>query len=132
MQGPIRFLFDENVRTDVIEIFRRRGHEIIHSREVLANSAPDQLLALFGKYESLVIVTHDKDFRKYRKMLPEHERSRFTAGAGRLQLEVKYEHSSRRVEEEIENIEHHYFQAQKRKTPFIMSIQDVNIKVITK
>lgn len=132
MQDRIRFLFDENVRSDVIDLFRQRGHEIVLSKEALAISAPDQLLALLGKFESLVIVTHDKDFRKYREMLPEHERSRFTAGAGRLQLEVPYEQSPQRVAEEIENIEHHYHQAVRRRKPFLMSIQKATIKITTK
>ena len=132
MQDRIRFLFDENVRSDVVEIFRERGHEVIQSRDVLAISAPDQLLALLGKFESLVIVTHDKDFRKYRQMLPDHGRSRFTAGAGRLQLEIAYELSLQRVTEEIENIEHHYRQAIRRRVPFIMSIQKANIRITTK
>lgn len=70
MSDPIRFLFDENVRSDVIQLFRQRGHEIILSREVTGVSAPDQLIAVFGKYESLVIVSHDNDFRKYRQLLP--------------------------------------------------------------
>lgn len=87
---PIRFLCGDNVRSDVVVILRQRGHEVLLVRDVLATSSPDQLLALFGKYERLVIVSHDKDFRKYRHMLPEHERSRFTTGAGRLFLDVAY------------------------------------------
>jgi hypothetical protein len=105
VSDPIRFLFDENVRSDVIQLFQLRGHEIILSREVTGVSTPDQLIAVFGKYESLVIVSHDNDFRKYRQLLPQHERRRFLEGAGRLLLDVPYERSAQRVEEELEAIE---------------------------
>ena len=107
---PIRFLFDENVRSDVVAIFEERGHDVVLARDVLATSSPDQLLALFGKYE----------------------RSRFTAGAGRLFLDVAYPKSPQRVAEELESIEFHYWQAQKRHKPFLMTILDVGIRVVTK
>lgn len=131
--GPkMRCLIDENVRTDVALILESRGHEVIYSRDVLATSAPDQLLAVLGKYENLVVVTHDKHFRKYRALLPEHERSRFSQGAGRLSIEVAYEKSPQRVAEEIENIEYFYIQALRNRRQFLMSIMDVNIRVTTK
>lgn len=129
MSDPIRFLFDENVRSDVIQLFRQRGHEIILSREVTGVSAPDQLIAVFGKYESLVIVSHDNDFRKYRQLLPQHERRRFFEGAGRLLLDVPYERSAQRAEEELEAIEFHYWQAQKRKISFLMTISKGTVRV---
>jgi hypothetical protein len=125
----IRLLFDENVRSDVIRLFQGRGHEIILSREVTGISAPDQVIAVFGKYESLVIVSHDNDFRRYRKLLPEHERKPFQRGAGRLLLDVPYERSAERVAEEIEVIEFHYEQAQKRGIPFLMTISKGTVKV---
>lgn len=131
MPYQIRFLIDENVRNDVSEIFRKRGHEVILSRDVTASATPDHVIAPYGKYESLVIVSHDRDFRKYRKLLPDHERSRFTAGAGRLQLEIDYARSPQRVAEEIEAIEFHYAQAQIRHKPFLMVIMDANIKIQT-
>lgn len=117
---------------DVVSLLRGYGHEVVLSRDVLAASAPDQLLSLLGQYEALVVVTHDRDFRKFRQMLPEHERSRFSAGAGRLHLDVPYVLSPRRVEEEMENIEHHFRQALRRKVPFVMTIQKENIKITTK
>lgn len=90
------------------------------------------MLAILGSYESLVVVTHDRHFKNIRKLLPDHERRRFTNGAGRLQLEVKYEHSVARMLEEIENVEHFSYQALSRNKPFLMSIQAVGIKIQTK
>jgi hypothetical protein len=126
---PIRFLFDENVRSDVVQLFRDRGHEAIVSRDVTGVPAPDQVIAIFGKYESLVIVSHDNDFRKFKQLLPQHERNRFYAGAGRLLLDVPYDRSVQRIEEEIESIEFHYWQAQRRELPFLMTISKATLRI---
>ena len=131
MPEPIRFLFDENVRSDVVAIFQQRGHDILYSRDVTGVAAPDQLIAIFGKYESLVIVSHDSDFKKYRQLLPEHERRKFSEGAGRLHLDVPYARSVQRVADEIEAIEFHYSQATRRRRPFLMTIMKATIKVQT-
>ena len=126
----IRFLIDENVTLDTARVLERRGHEVIYSRDVLAAAAPDQLIAILGKYESLVIVTHDRDFKRYRKLLPEHERSRFTEGAGRLQLEVDYSRAAARLEEEIDVVEFFHLRALRERRPFLLSIQRAGVKVI--
>ena len=126
----IRFLIDENVTADAARVLEQRGHEVVFSRNVLATAAPDQLLAILGKYESLVIVTHDRDFKRYRKLLPEHERSRFSEGAGRLQLEVDYSRAAARIEEEIDVIEYFHQRARRERRPFLMSIQKTGIKVV--
>ncbi len=131
MPEPICFLFDENVRSDVVDIFEKRGHTVLHSRDMTFVSAPDQLIAIFGKYESLVIVSHDKDFKKYRQLLPQHERRRFSEGAGRLHLDVPYARSVQRVNDEFEAIEFHYQQARKRGRPFLMTVAKATIKVET-
>ena len=131
MPEPIRFLIDENVRRDVVAIFEERGHSILHSRDVTYVSAPDQLLAIFGKYESLVIVSHDSDFKKYRQLVPQHERAGFSKWAGRLHLDLPYERSVQRVAEEIEAVEFHYYQARKKNKPFLMTIKKGTLRIET-
>lgn|SRR6476661_10959356 len=98
----------------------------------MAAGSPDELVVLYGSYEHLIVVTYDRDFRKFRQLLPEHERNRFSKHVGRLQLEVGYEKSPVRVREEMANIEHFVSQARERGKPFLMSIQDSGIKVTTK
>jgi hypothetical protein len=129
---PIRFLIDENVRSDVASLLAERGHQIILSRDVIAMGSPDELLVVLGKFESLVIVTHDRDFRKYRRMLPDHLRKNFSSGAGRLLLGIQPNRSLIRIEEEIESVEFHYRQAVRAGRPFLMEIMDANIKIQTR
>lgn len=129
MAAKIRFLCDENVRNDVASFLVDRGHEVIFSREALSVSAPDQLLTILGAYHGLVILTHDNDFKQYRKMLPETERNSFSRGAGRLLLKVDNPQSLKRVKEEIKSIEFHFEQALERGTQFDMTIQTERISV---
>jgi hypothetical protein len=130
-RGPIRFLCDENVRKVVADYLEERGHLVLQSREVIGRSSPDQVLALLAQVESLVIVSHDQDFKKFRAMVPEHLRSRFSAGAGRLWLDVPYDRSLDRIRQEIEVIEFHYEQALRNHKPFIMEIRKTRIAVTT-
>lgn len=102
---------------------------MIFSRDVVSVSAPDQLLAILGSFEGLVVITHDKDFKNYRRMIPEGERGKFAAGAGRLWIKVPNVDSPRRIQEEIEVIEFHFGQALQRGKQFDMTIQRERISV---
>ena len=97
-----------------------------------AEGTPDQVLAIFGKFESLVIVTHDRDFIKYRQMLPTHARREFSEGAGRLMMDVEYGQSLQRIRDEIRAVEFVYEEALAAHKPFIMTIQKVGYRVISK
>lgn len=57
----IRFLLDENVRSDVADVLRGRGHEVYLARDITAPGTPDHILATITAIDSLVFVTHDKD-----------------------------------------------------------------------
>lgn len=99
------------------------------SRDVLAAGAPDQMLAVLGRFESLVIITHDNDFKKYRQMLPDHLRNRFTTGAGRIWLDVPYTRTLVRIQEEIRQIEFAYAECVTENRPLIMTIQKGGTKL---
>lgn len=129
MDDPIRFLLDENVSNAVIELLESRGHTVLLSRDVTAAGTPDNILAVLSAHESLVIVSHDKHFRTYSKLLPEHERKRFTQGAGRLQLEVPEVRARTRIEEELAMIEFAYHDCQRRGLPFRMTIKKSGVKI---
>ena len=102
------------------------------SKDVSAEGTPDQVLAILGKFESLVIVTHDKDFSKFRPMLPTHVRREFSEGAGRLLLDADYGRSLQRMQDEIRAVEFVYEEALAAHKPFLMTIQKVGYRVISK
>jgi len=105
---------------------------VLLSRDMSAEGTPDQVLAIFGKFESLVIVTHDRDFTKYRQMLPTHARREFSEGAAQLMMDVEYGQSLQRIRDEIRAVEFVYEEALAARKPFIMTIQKVGYRVISK
>ncbi len=131
MVQPIRFLLDENVSNSVIDVFTARGHDVYLSRELTEEGTPDTVLAILSKYESLIIVSHDRHFRAYTKLLSEHERRRFAEGAGRLQLEVPGAQARPRIQQEMALIEFHYEDCLRRRRPFLMTIRRNNVRLDT-
>ena len=124
----IRFLLDENVSNNVIEVLMARGHEVIRANDATAAGTPDAILAVLVAHESMVIVTHDRDFRSIRKMLPEKDRRRYARGAGRLQLDVPETDARAYIEEHLPIIEFHYADCQRKQQPFQAIIQKSGIK----
>lgn len=125
----IRFLLDENVSSSVIEVFEARGHDVLLARDVLAAGTPDAVLAILIVHEAMVIVTHDRDFRSIRKMLPERERRRYARGAGRLQLDIPEIDARGAIEEHLPLLEFWYDDCQRKGKPFQVIIQKSGIKL---
>jgi predicted nuclease of predicted toxin-antitoxin system len=107
----IRFLIDENVDDLVGRYLSERGHEVLYARTSLGSMSPDQLIAFTAETRGLVVVTHDKDFRRFSQLLPVGFQRRFARVAGRISLNVKEPRAVQRIREEIEAIEFHYAQA---------------------
>lgn len=101
----MRLLVDQNVPDSVAKFFRVRGHEVLLVREVLGRSAPDQLIAAMAELQGVIVVTFDRDFSRFRTLLPEGQRSGFVAGAGFLHLAMREPRGVARLTEEIETIE---------------------------
>jgi hypothetical protein len=118
----IRFLLDENVSNSVIEVLEARGHEVYLARDVFAAGTPDRMLAVLTAHESLVVVTHDRDFRAISKLLPEESRSKFRRGAGRIQLSVPEIDARRYLERHLPLIELKYELCLQEGTPLLVEI----------
>jgi hypothetical protein len=124
----IRFLLDENVSNSVIDILEARGHEVLLARDVFAAGTPDRMLAVLTAHESLVVVTHDRDFRAISKLLPEETRSRFRRGAGRIQLAVPEVDAKTHLERRLPLIELQYELCLQEETPLLAVIQKTGIR----
>lgn len=118
----IRFLLDENVSNSVIEVLEERGHEVLLARNVFAAGTPDRLLAVLTANESLVVVTHDRDFRAITKLLPEEGRSQFRKGAGRIQLSVPEVDARVYLQRHLPLIEMKYEMCLQDGTPLLVEI----------
>lgn len=101
----MRLLIDQNVPDSVAQFLAERGHDVLLVRETLGRSSPDQLIAFTAAMQGIIVVTIDKDFRRFRQLLPEGGRAAFAAGAGFIQLAVKESRDVARLRDEIETIE---------------------------
>jgi hypothetical protein len=125
----IRFLLDENVSNSVVDVLESRGHVVLLARDVMAAGTPDAVLAVLVAHESMVIVTHDRDFRAIRRMLPERDRRRYAQGAGRLQLEIPETDASAAIEDRLPLLEFWYEDCQRKGKPFQVILQKSGIKL---
>jgi predicted nuclease of predicted toxin-antitoxin system len=101
----MRLLIDQNVPDSVAQLFRARSHEVLLVRETLGREAPDQLIAPTAAREGLVIVTLDKDFRRFRKQAHTERQHPFLIGAGLLHIAMKETLGLARLNEEMVMIE---------------------------
>lgn len=101
----MRLLIDQNVPDSVARFLAERGHDVLLVRETLGRSSPDQLIALTAAFEGIIVVTFDKDFRRFQRLLPEVQRTAFASGAGFIHLAMKESRGVHRLRDEIETIE---------------------------
>ena len=58
----MRFLIDENLPTDVVDVLQSAGHEVIYVPHTSLRTSPDGTLNEFALQGDYVIVTRDLDF----------------------------------------------------------------------
>jgi predicted nuclease of predicted toxin-antitoxin system len=131
----MRLLFDQNVPEEVVEIFRERGHEINYSREVLLQNSPDQLIAIGAALDGMIVVTHDKDYRRYSSLFPQGFRTQARKITGRILLNVAVDQPEkvhvliRRTQSVIEEIEFHYGRSLQSRSRLLLSVTETGLSV---
>src|SRR4051812_20705800 len=108
----MRLLFDQNVPQSVIDFFAERGHEVQYSRDVLQQNSPDNLIAIAGALEGLIVFTNDKDFKRFREMFPQGFRAPAWRLFGRINMQVEPSHMLTRLIDVIDLIEAHHANAE--------------------
>lgn len=101
----MRLLIDQNVPDSIAQFLRERGHDVALVRDTLGRAAPDQLIDLTAAREGLIVVTLDKDFRRFRKQVHKNRRQSFLVGAGLIHISMRETLAVSRLIDEIEMIE---------------------------
>jgi hypothetical protein len=127
----MRFVVDQNIPASVGAFLTERGHEVLYLRDVLSSMSPDQLVAFTAETQGLIVLTHDKDFKRYRDLLAGGFQRRFEQGAGRISLSVRETRAVQRMIEEIDTIEYLYERCQREGTRLIMQITETNFSFTT-
>lgn len=126
----MRLLFDQDVVQHVADIFIRRGHDVSFSRDVLQQNSPDQLVAISAAIQGLIVVTNDKDYKRYSELFPQGYQRKARKMTGRIVLAMNQARTAARVEELIEDIEYHHAQAVRRGKRLMITISETNMLVI--
>jgi predicted nuclease of predicted toxin-antitoxin system len=103
----MRLLIDENVAQDVADAFIAAGHDVVLARDALARSTPDQLVAITGAIAGRIVVTHDKDFTRFARLLPQGFRLPLKT-FGRIHLNIREDLAAARVTDLMPVIESIY------------------------
>src|SRR4051812_4530781 len=104
-------LLDQNVDDRVADIFGRAGHSVALVRNLLGARATDKLVAFTACDQGLVVVTHDRDYRRFHQLIAFGAHNKFSLGAGRISLGVTEPRAAVVIQEHMEEIEFYYARA---------------------
>jgi predicted nuclease of predicted toxin-antitoxin system len=131
MVAPLRFLLDRNVQDAVREFLVGLGYEVVRVRDTTGAGAPDSVIAFIANSQGLVLITHDKHFRRFSRLLTGEQRRLFEAGAGQIILRVRESRSVERLEAEWRHILHHYADAQANGRRFHFVLGETGFQIVT-
>lgn len=132
----MRLLVDQNIPEVVVEIFRKRGHEINYSREILLQDSPDQLIAIGAALDGMVVITHDKDYKRFSSLFPQGFRIQARNLTGRIILSVAVDQPEKinvlvqRTHSVVEEIEFHYERAMQSGNRLLLTVTETGLSVI--
>lgn len=109
-EHSITFFFDENVSHRLMEFLVSKGHTVVLATDYLASGTPDQIVASVAVQSPMVLVTHDRDFRRFRTLLSASGQGWIAKGSGKLQLSVHQSEAVEKVSQHLTVIEFYYRQ----------------------
>ena len=107
------------------------GYEVLRVRDTTGADSPDPLIAFVASSEGLVLITHDKDFRRFSRLLSGQQRRWFEAGAGHIVLRVRENRSVERLKAERKRVLFLYEDAQASGIRFQLGINETSIRLVT-
>jgi hypothetical protein len=115
-------LVDVNVDARVGAYFTSRGHQVAYVRDLLGSASIDEAIAFTSVRHGLIVVTHDRDFRRFSRPLPAGSRRRVRTGGGRILLLVPESEAVSRIAELIDVIEFFHERCQERGSRTLVEI----------
>ncbi len=127
----LRFLLDQNVQEAVREFLVALGYDVLRVRDTTGADAPESLIAFVAKSEGCLLITHDRHFRRFSRLLTGEQRRQFEAGAGHIVLQVRENRSVERLQVEWRHILYHYADAQENGLRFQVVLTATGFQVVT-
>lgn len=107
----MRVLLDQNVDDNVQHAFIDRGHTVQKVRDLLGADAVDRVIAVTACDQGLIVVTHDRDYRKFQQLIAIGARNEFALGSGRISHSVPEPKALETLTRHMEEIEYFYQRA---------------------
>lgn len=95
--------------------------------ELTAPDAPDNLIAFVASHDGLILVSHDRDFKRFAHLFPVGQRATFRRGAGQIIIQVRENQARERLSVLWESILFHYQLAQRQGIRFYATVSDNNV-----
>lgn len=105
---------DNDVPDSVADMLRERGHITERVRDLFPTDTPDPVIAAYADSRSAIVVTCDKDYKRWIQRQPDLNQQRYRR-AGRINLECPQAQARRRLEQFMETVEFEYDLAQTRR-----------------
>ncbi len=125
----MRLLLDQNVPQAVADIFSDRGHEVLYSRDVLQQDSPDSLIAITAAVEGLIVVSIDKDFKRYTELFPQGFQIPPRRMTGRIAINVDETRAAKRIADIVDVIEFQFLRAKARGIRLLVVVSATGVSV---
>lgn len=125
----MRLLLDQNVPQAVADIFSDRGHEVLYSRDVLQQDSPDSLIAITAAVEGLIVVSIDKDFKRYAELFPQGFQIPPRRMTGRIAINVDETRAAKRIADIVDVIEFQFLRAKARGIRLLVVVSATGVSV---
>jgi predicted nuclease of predicted toxin-antitoxin system len=104
----IRVLLDEGVPDSVGNAFSSNGHEVILHRDVLAQSATDELVCQTALINAAILVAQDKDMRQIAKRFGSPSMNNRFSRLNLIRICCEETQAAKRILQAISFIEHEW------------------------
>jgi predicted nuclease of predicted toxin-antitoxin system len=109
----MRFLLDENVPADVVDMLVGHGHRAEFIRQYVPPGSPDPLVATVSEELAAILVSFDGDFQKIAPRIPVGHRARFRKLC-RIWMRCTEPQAAKRLASALDLVISEYDLAQKR------------------
>ena len=124
----MQFYLDENVPAAVQAVLEAAGHDVVWTRDIASEGAPDDVVAAVSEVAHATLVSHDSDFKKIAPRIPDGQRTRFRK-LSMIRMRCKKPRSAQRIQAALPYIEFDF--AQRAGLPDRRSIIEIKTDLLS-
>ena len=118
----MRFLLDHNVLGAVQRCLEEHDHDVVWSKALVGQEAPDPIVAAAAMEHNRVLVSHDHDMKRVQRFISDLHRTRYPS-LGRIMFQCQQADTVDRLRTYMVQIQLEYEQAKISGKPLMVIIQ---------